>query len=99
MKGTGRLKLLLTLVMFVLIIALFASVALAQGGYNLRRGTVAGGGHIFSTNGGYKLGGTIGQAGAGAMSGDPYTLGSGFWGGGALSSSTGPIYLPIVVKN
>jgi hypothetical protein len=86
----------------VFIIALFASgVVLAQG-YAMNRGTVAGGGHIFSTNNGsYSLGGTIGQPVVGAMSGDPsYTLGSGFWSGGALSSSvTYPVYLPIILEN
>ncbi|MCS6847298.1 MAG: hypothetical protein RMN52_06230 [Anaerolineae bacterium] len=38
-----------------------------------------GGGATFSTGGGYELGGTIGQADTGALTGDGYTLQGGFW--------------------
>lgn len=43
---------------------LLASVALAQGGYDLSWWTVDGRGYTFSTGGGYSLGGTVGQADA-----------------------------------
>ncbi len=38
-----------------------------------------GGGEMWSTGGTFELGGTIGQADAGAMTGGTYTLTGGFW--------------------
>jgi hypothetical protein len=98
-----RKKWLFKYVLPVFIITLLAGgVALAQGGYTLGRGPVAGGGYIVSTGPPYSLGGTIGQPDAGSMSGSgaggDFTLGGGFWGGGA-SSSTYRIYLPLILKN
>jgi hypothetical protein len=44
--------------------------------------TIAGGGSTTpSTGGSFALAGTIGQAGAGTLSGGPYTLTGGFWAG------------------
>lgn len=54
------------------------------------------GGATFSTSGGYELGGTVGQPDAGGLSGGTYTLGGGFWGGGAVEYN---IYLPLVLRN
>lgn len=52
--------------------------------YTLDWWTVDGGGATFSTGGGYSLGGTAGQPDAGVLTGGRgYTLGSGFWKGGA----------------
>jgi len=102
MKRNGRPKLVPALVTVVFVITLFAGgVALAQGGYKLSRGTVAGGGTSASTGGSYSLGGSIGQLDAGAMSGGDYTLDGGFWGGGGVqpSSPTYRVYLPITLKN
>lgn len=89
-----------------LIAVLTGGVAVAQSGYVLGRGLVAGGGYIASTSsgGGYSLGGSIGQAVVGSMSGGTgttYTVGGGFWGGGATTTSTSnyEIYLPITIKN
>jgi hypothetical protein len=78
---------------------LLAGIALAQSGngYDLSWNTVDGGGQTFSTGGRYTLGGTIGQPDAGALTGGGYTLGSGFWGGGAVDRSN-DVYLPLVLR-
>jgi hypothetical protein len=60
-----------------------AALTLAQGGYSLRWWTVDGGGQTWSSGGGYRLGGTVGQPDAGILSGGGYVLGGGFWRGGA----------------
>jgi len=78
---------------------LLASIALAQsgGGYDLSWNTVDGGGTTFNAGGDYTLGGTAGQPDAGLLSGEGYTLGGGFWGGGAVAQYR--IYLPLVLRN
>ncbi len=68
-----------------------------QSGYDLSWYTIDGGGATFSTGGSYSLGGTIGQADAGVLSGGTYQLNGGFWGGASIANYT--IYLPLVVKN
>ncbi|MBN1137575.1 MAG: hypothetical protein JXM73_13390 [Anaerolineae bacterium] len=78
-----------------LALGLIASTALAQEGYDLSWWTVDGGGHTFSAGGGYSLGGTIGQADAGVLSGTGYRLAGGFWSGGAAVYE---IYLPLVLR-
>jgi len=64
--------------------------------YSIDWYTIDGGGATFSTGGNYSLGGTIGQADAGSMSGGSYSLVGGFWGGAAVSYN---IYLPLTLKN
>ena len=49
------------------------------GGYDLTWNSADGGGVTFATGGPYSLGGTIGQADAGASSGGAYSLSGGFW--------------------
>ena len=61
-------------------------------GYTLDRWAV-GGGH--SSGGGYDLTGTFGQPNAGTLSDGDYTLGGGFWGGGAVQYR---VYLPLVLR-
>ncbi len=60
---------------------LASPLTLAQ--YDVSWWTVAGGGEMFSTGGGYELGGTIGQTDAGPpggpMSGGGFDLAGGFW--------------------
>jgi hypothetical protein len=56
-----------------------AAFAQSGGGYDVTRSTIDGGGAMFSTGGGYRLGGTIGQPDAGALSGGTYALAGGFW--------------------
>jgi hypothetical protein len=58
-----------------------ATPARAQsgGGYDLTRNVIAGGGATFSTEGPYRLGGTIGQVDAADLSRDVYLLRGGFW--------------------
>ena len=51
----------------------------AGGGFDLTWNTIDGGGATFSTSGNYRLGGTIGQPDAGAMSGGTFQLSGGFW--------------------
>lgn len=77
---------------------LLASIALAQSGngYDLTWNTVDGGGYTFSSGEGYTLGGTVGQPDAGLLTGGDYTLGGGFWSGGAVGYK---IYLPLVLRN
>ena len=72
-------------------------IVLVSGGYDLSWWTVDAGGHTFSTGGGYSLGGTIGQPDAGALTGGDYTLGGGFWGGGAVAARY-QLYLPLVLR-
>ncbi len=96
------LVLVLSLALIAVALALVAvasGVALVSaqtgGGYNLTWSTMDGGGYMFSTGGGYSLGGTMGQPDAGIMSGGGYTLAGGFWGGAAGQCK---IYLPLVIK-
>jgi hypothetical protein len=79
---------------------LLASIALAQGGYDLSWWTVDGGGATLSSGGGYTLGGSIGQPDAGALSGGDYELQSGFWYGVSVAAAvTDWAYLPVIVKS
>jgi len=90
------------LILFVTIVLLLpVTVTLAQsgGGYDLSWSSVDGGGYTFSSGGAYTLGGTVGQPDAGLLSGGNYTLGGGFWGGGAAAAMEYEIYLPLVLRN
>lgn len=74
----------------LLVMLLFLpAVALAQtgGGYDLSHNVIAGGGATFSTRGAYELGGTIGQAAAGTLTGGGSVVRGGFW-SAALSVET-----------
>jgi len=68
--------------------ALLASVAAAQtgGGYELTWSVIASGGETLSAASGYELGGTIGQANAGALAGGDYSVQGGFWSGAGCGS-------------
>ena len=81
-------------------LALVAGVAFADasGGYDLIWSTVDGGGETFSTGGGYSLGCTIGHPDAGLLTGGEYSLGGGFWGGGATVGAIHGVYLPLVQR-
>ncbi|MBN2149294.1 MAG: hypothetical protein JW726_18040 [Anaerolineales bacterium] len=75
-----------TILSIIALVVLLCALALggvvhAQtgGGYDLSWFTIDSGGETFSTGGGYSLGGTIGQADAGAMHGGGYVLAGGFW--------------------
>ncbi|OGO33445.1 MAG: hypothetical protein A2Z16_01040 [Chloroflexi bacterium RBG_16_54_18] len=90
-------KWFLSLLPLVLAIALPGVVSASTlAGYGLDWWTVDGGGYTFSTGGSYSLGGTIGQADAGASSSGTYTLAGGFW-GGTLAQHR--LYLPLVLRN
>lgn len=72
-----------------LVIAAFAACtapsarAQSGGAYHLEWNTLGGGGQTFAAGGAYSLGGTTGQADAGALAGGSYTLAGGFWQAGA----------------
>lgn len=65
------------------------------GGYDLTWNSIDGGGATFSTGGGYSLGGTIGQADAGASSGGAYALSGGFWAGIPASYNA---FVPVAMR-
>jgi hypothetical protein len=67
--------------------------------YDLSWSTFDGGGGMFSTGGGYTLGGTIGQPDAGLATGGGYALGGAFWGGGALVGVVHSVDLPLVARS
>lgn len=69
-----------------------------QAGYDLSWWTVDGGGLNPVPGSGYRLGGTAGQPDAGLWQGGGYTLGGGFWGGGAVAHGPYEIYLPLVLR-
>jgi hypothetical protein len=76
-------------------------MARGQGGqqaYTLSWWTVDGGGDTWSSGGDYMLGGTAGQPDAGLLVAAPYTLGGGFWRGGAAVGGRYAIYLPLVTR-
>ena len=80
-------------------LALLTGVALSANDYTLSWWTVDGGGHISVGAGSpspYALGGTTGQPDAGLLTGGDYTLGGGFWSGGAVEYW---VYRPLVVRN
>jgi len=79
---------------------LLTGIALAEGGYDLSRWRVDGGGGR-SEGGGYTLIGTASQPEVGpSLGGGGYTLAGGFWGIGAPASGSESqsIYLPLVLK-
>ncbi len=89
------------------LILLLGSVTLVQarsadpapaggGGYEVSGYTIDSGGAMFSTGGGYSLGGTIGQVDAGTLSSNGYVLNGGFWNG--ASAQQYRVYLPLVLK-
>jgi hypothetical protein len=68
--------------------------AVSAASYDLSWWTVDGGGATFSSGSGYELGGTIGQPDAGTLSGGDFTLGGGFWAGGAAVEPATPTATP-----
>lgn len=80
-------------ILLAILIMLGATSVRAQssGGYTLDWFSVNSGGQ--STGGEYTLSGIGGQADAGGLSGDGYTLNGGFW-----QSKDPRVYLPIVLR-
>jgi len=78
------------------VLLLLSGGVAAQGGYELSWWTVDGGGYTFSSGGGYSLGGTIGQADAGLLTGPGYELAGGFWNGGGGRYR---VYVPVVLRS
>ena len=69
--------------------------ALPLDGYDLSWFSIDGGGATFSEGGAYSLGGSIGQADAGAMSGGTYALTGGFWAGVPANYSA---FAPLILR-
>ena len=95
------MRVLLPLLILVLLAA-WAAIALAHApnqNYDLSWWTVDGGGHTFSTGSSYSLGGTIGQPDAGKLARGAYTLGGGFWKGGAVADFKHKVYLPLILRS
>jgi len=92
------MKHLTPLKVWIVALALFGlalpAVAQIGEGYDLTWNSMDGGGVMFSTGGGYSLGGTIGQPDAGLLSGGGYALGGGFWGGAGFYR----VFLPMVLR-
>jgi hypothetical protein len=79
----------------LMVILLLASVALAQGNYDLSWRVIAGGSRQMQSAS-YTMMGTVGQPLAGLMGNSRHSLGSSFWSGAAAEYR---VYLPIVVRN
>jgi hypothetical protein len=90
----------MALFLILLAVAFGVPVASAQSGgsYDLTWSSVDGGGYTFSQGGAYTLAGTAGQPDAGLLTGGDYTLGGGFWGGGALPGVKYRVYLPLLMR-
>jgi len=91
------LRAIARIIMPLLVALLLGAMPVAQSGdgYDLSWNTIDGGGCTFSSGGGYVLGGTIGQPDARVLTGGNYTLGAGFWSGGAVRHR---LYLPLVIR-
>ncbi len=82
-------------IVFLLLLEVTSAMAQVGGTYDLSWNTVGGGGTMFSTGGGFSLGGTIGNSAAGGpMTGGQYSLTSGFWTG--LQPLA--VYIPVVKR-
>ena len=92
-----RAKGVLLSLLFVALLLGGVAWAAQSASYDLSWWTVDAGGHTFSTGEGYTLGGTIGQPDAGALTGGDYTLGGGFWRGGAVAVRY-QLYLPLTIR-
>lgn len=97
MRRTTFLVLSAALVALFVLANLPAGAQQPQQTYTLDWWTVDGGGGTFSTGGGYSLGSTAGQPDAGVLTGGRYTLGGGFWRGGAVALQH-RIFLPLTVR-
>ena len=93
-----RLLMIFSLFAFLLL-AIQTVHAAGSTGFTLDWWTVDGGGGTFSTNGGYSLGGSIGQPDAGTASGGTYTLDGGFWGDESNTIINSHwIHLPLIMR-
>lgn len=70
-----------------------AASAQSGGGFDLSWSSIDGGGAMFSTGGGFELGGTIGQPDANdaVMTGGNFELTGGFWGFVLTCGATAPV--------
>jgi hypothetical protein len=100
-RRTGRRQKALLLALGALLLLASAVEIEARAGsspgYDLSWWTVDGGGGA-SSEGGYPLDGTIGQADAGTLSSGGYTLAGGFWHSGMAAPARRKVYLPLVMR-
>ena len=84
----------LLLALFGLVIPIYAQ----SGGVYEIWGNVGAGGTV--SGGAYEVAASIGQPEAGQIGGGAYTLGGGFWGGGAVIPASGgyQVFLPLVIR-
>jgi hypothetical protein len=74
-----------------------ARASAAIGNYTMSRFVLSSGGGS-SSGGAYALSGSAGQADAGSLSGDGYTILGGFWTGATLPGPAMVSYLPLVSR-
>jgi hypothetical protein len=98
LKRIGPLKLALGALALLMVSGVLAQ---SGGSFALDPDVVASGGAISSSGGSYSLGSTVGQTGAGAVSGGSYTLYGGFWKPGTRIPNKlgGPVYVPAILKS
>lgn len=92
----GRLALAIVVLVMIALPLAGSTAAQSGGTYDLSWNTLNSG-KTFSSGRPYMLGGTVGQADAGVLTGGSYTLRGGFWMGGAQRGAF-RIYLPLVVR-
>ena len=92
------MKKIIILLMTILLLLLAAAVlAQGSGSYSLPRFHTSSGGAL--SGGTYTMLTSAGQAEAGVMQGKGYTMGGGFWGGGAVREISYEIFLPTVTTS
>jgi hypothetical protein len=99
----SKRRLRIVVAVTALLLTALGGATMAKDGetYTLPRWSADGGGATASRAGTYILGGTAGQADAGALHAGAYTLGSGFWGGGPAQTVPAGyrVLLPVVVRS
>jgi hypothetical protein len=86
---------LLLILAFVLLVS--TSVALAQGGFDMARHVLGGGGGRIS-GGPYALDSTLAQPVAGVLQGGSYRIDVGFWAPAAVTTMH-YVYLPLILRH
>jgi hypothetical protein len=98
MRNKIHLAIAVLLVGILLFVTGARDYAQTGNGYALIWSTIDSGGGMFSTGGAYSLGGTIGQADAGKMSGNTYELSGGFWNMDEPLFQFHILFLPVISK-
>ncbi len=92
------MKRVLLAVCICLLLACLGWIAAASPNqFSLAWWSVDGGGGR-SEGDGFVVNGTAGQFDAGSLTGEGYSLGGGFWGGGEVAPAGTAVYLPLVIR-